>query len=389
MASQRPAAGAGRPASRSGPGTAPPAARSAAASPAAPAPARLPAVRSLRPLGRRRKDGGGGTAARPPPPRLPELRQVPRAAAAADRDLRDVLELARDEELEELYGILFVQPSPLSPVLKSAASAGRQGAARFHAAPRAEQERVLAERFLFLAAGSVATLRGERPSYRGALEALASRLQLDRPGLRPLLTCEVEMEVFCKLLETFRDASPPPGGREGLELGDGMAVGPLNRVDAPLRFGGDGLARSALKGAAAAAVHLAAAAVHGGAAGAVTGRSAALLGQKLRLGVVAEVVSRESVKRVALSTSVEAAALGAGVLRGACSALGSVMLVHFLADICLQSVGTDHARVARAVFTLAQIRLVRTAGLAAAGDGAEQRFLPVTVGQGPRGTTQV
>lgn len=299
----------------------------------------------------------------------------------------EVLELATAEELEELYGILFVQPSPLSPVLKSAASAGRQGAARFHAAPRAEQERVLAERFLYLAAGSVATLRGDRPSYRGALEALAARLQLDRPSLRPLLTCEVEMEVFCKLLETFRDASPPPGGREGLELGDGMAVGPLNRVDAPLRFGGEGLARSALKGAAAAAVHLAAGAVYGRAAGAATGRSAALLGQKLRLGVVAEVVSRESVKRVALSTSVEAAALGAGVLRGACSALGSVMLVHFLADVILQSVGVDYARVARAVFTLAQIRLVRTAGLAAAGDGAEQHFLPVTVGQEPRGTT--
>ena len=44
-----------------------------------------------------------------------------------------------------------------------------------------------------------------------------------------------------------------------------------------------------------------------------------------------------------------------GTVRGALGLLGPVMWAWFATDLALKSVGTDHGRIARAVFAIAQV----------------------------------
>ena len=61
-------------------------------------------------------------------------------------------------------------------------------------------------------------------------------------------------------------------------------------------------------------------------------------------------------------TGLTTAAVRYSTVRGALSTLGPVMWAFFGAELALAAIGTDYGRVARAVFALAQIRLVRTHG---------------------------
>ena len=64
----------------------------------------------------------------------------------------------------------------------------------------------------------------------------------------------------------------------------------------------------------------------------------------------------------AAQTGLTAAAARYSAVRGALSTLGPVMWAFFGVELALAAIGTDYGRIARAVFALAQVRLVRTHG---------------------------
>lgn len=49
-------------------------------------------------------------------------------------------------------------------------------------------------------------------------------------------------------------------------------------------------------------------------------------------------------------------------VRGALSFLGPAMWGWLAVDLTMKAIGTDYARIVRAVYVLAQVRLLRTAG---------------------------
>jgi len=160
-----------------------------------------------------------------------------------------------------------------------------------------------------------------------------------------LLTSELELDVFCHLVEVFHTEA----AADAAALGDGMAASERGLRDAmlPLRLGWRGLLPTALAGVTALAATPAAlrhgSSTAGGAALEVLLREAGGGGRELLLGTL---------------RGPGTAAAGRGALRGAAPALWA----FFAADILLKSCGTDHARLARAVFALAQVRLLRTGG---------------------------
>ena len=64
----------------------------------------------------------------------------------------------------------------------------------------------------------------------------------------------------------------------------------------------------------------------------------------------------------AASQSMTRAAARYSAVRGALGMLGPLMWTYFGADLALKALGTDYGRLARAIFALCQIRLLRTHG---------------------------
>ncbi|CAN0904040.1 hypothetical protein LINGRAHAP2_LOCUS22857 [Linum grandiflorum] len=276
---------------------------------------------------------------------------------AYDLELRSVLDLATDSELRELDDILF-GPSYFSPLLKSVAK-------------RAEVDYVMIEqdldqrddfiaalesRFLFLAADARSTLRGWRPSYRDVL--LAVRKKLSISCSTKLSTEDLEAEVFLHLVNDFSseesgtfpglwESSKPIDGQGSLELG--LSTWKLQGLGA-LKEVVEELQPIILK---------------------LAGK---LMGKVVR-GAANYQIKKEIVKKggqlAAMNLEARAALIAAkqGLagaaskymgLRSAMSLLGPIMWGTLLADVVIQMLGTDYARVLRAVYAFAQIRLTRT-----------------------------
>ena len=64
----------------------------------------------------------------------------------------------------------------------------------------------------------------------------------------------------------------------------------------------------------------------------------------------------------AAQAGLTSAATRYGTVSGALSMLGPVMWGWLAADLALQSIGTDFQRITKAIYALAQIRLLRTRG---------------------------
>lgn len=137
-----------------------------------------------------------------------------------------------------------------------------------------------------------------------------------------------------------------------LRLGGSELLAPAARltgavtVTAVLRRGAAALGRQVLSQHA----RCQAAAAASSAAAAAGGR-AALLAQ-LQRGAALNAAQR----------GLAAASLRYGALQGALSLLGPAMWAWLAADLVHAAVGTDYARVVRAVYILAQVRLVTTHG---------------------------
>ncbi|KAG1666893.1 hypothetical protein FOA52_013527 [Chlamydomonas sp. UWO 241] len=234
---------------------------------------------------------------------------------------------------------------------------------------------------------SACLLAGTRPCYRSALLALRDHLEVPCP--EHLCTSDLESEVFLHLADNCLEYVQ---GDEGLDadaaassafaaaVGDGMGSEQrrrtgssgishiLERAVAPLVFGAKDLRATALK--------------LGGALGATAAGRAAVgrLGAQLvtshvrdqaavHLATGAARTAAEALGRRAAGTALNVAgralagsAARFSVLRGALGLLGPLMWGALVFDLGMKSIGTDHARVARAVFILAQVRLARTHG---------------------------
>lgn len=255
----------------------------------------------------------------------PALDSVPsKKQGASNPELRAVLELATDSELFELERILF-GPSYFSPLLKSVTNGVELD--RFMIEVDFEEREqfidVLESRFLYLAADARSTLRGWRPSYRNVL--LDVRKELNIPCSRKLPTEDLELEIFIHMIyECSRDQD----------------------TGAAVRVGAVELCSMLLKG-----------------------------GQLISLLKIFELVStklsgkmlleaaKHKIKSKVLEKEFAGAASRALGFRGLASLFGPILWGTFLADVVIQMLGTDYVRVLQAIYTFAQIRILRRHGL--------------------------
>ncbi|XP_008789228.1 uncharacterized protein LOC103706782 [Phoenix dactylifera] len=302
----------------------------------------------------------------------------PQAAISArreevfDPELRSVLELATDDELYELENILF-GPSYFSPLLKSITNR-RDADCVMDGEAIEEREDFIAHlesRFLYLAADARSTLRGWRPSYRNVL--LGLRRKLGIPCSKKLSTEDLEVEIFLHMLNEYSSNEMGPisfpwdgtrlsNGHGSLEVG--LSQWKVHTFSA-LRFGAKQLQQVFLKGGGM----LTATKIYEMAAQRLSGK---MLLEAANYEIKHEII-KQGGQLAAVSLESRAAALAArqGLARAATRylglksfmmLLGPLMWGTFLADIVIQMLGTDYARILRAIYAFAQIRLTRTHG---------------------------
>ncbi|XP_027341698.1 uncharacterized protein LOC113854719 isoform X1 [Abrus precatorius] len=293
------------------------------------------------------------------------------SSSESDPELRSVLELATDSELYEIETILF-GPSYLSPLLKSIPfkntstlddldrsmiGVDLQLRQRFIAA--------LESRFFFLAADARSTLRGWRPSYRNVLLQLRKKLNI--PCSTRLSTHDLELEIFLNLLHY--DSPEELGHYPGLldvssaSEGQGSLQHGLSQWKVQSKSGMEDFRSIILKGGGVFTL----------------AKIYQLLARKLSGKVLVEAanyqVKKELLKKggqlAMINLESRAALLAAkqGFLgaasrflgfRSMITLLGPVLWGTFLADLVIQMLGTDYARILRTVYALAQIRVIRT-----------------------------
>ncbi|XP_031280074.1 uncharacterized protein LOC116138507 isoform X3 [Pistacia vera] len=274
-----------------------------------------------------------------------------------DPELRLVLELATDSELYELERILF-GPSYFSPLLKSLTN----GADVDHVMIEEDLEEregfiaALESRFLFLAADARSTLRGWRPSYRNVL--LAVRKKLNIPCSSKLSTEDLEVEIFLHLLQEY--ASEESGVFPGL-WENSKAIDIQNTLELGLsQWKVQGLAFMKVGAAELKSMIL---------------KLARRLSGKVFLEAANYQIKKEVLKKggqlAAINLESRAALLAAKQgfagaatkylgFRSMMAFLGPIMWGTLLADVVIQMLGTDYARVLRAIYAFAQIRITRT-----------------------------
>ncbi|KAJ0987303.1 hypothetical protein J5N97_005659 [Dioscorea zingiberensis] len=302
----------------------------------------------------------------------------PRVAIAAvneetyDPELRSVLELATDEELFELENILY-GPSYFSPLLKSITSRPDIDYLNGEEDIEGRDDFIahLEARFLFLAADARSTLRGWRPSYRNVL--LGVRRKLGIPCPSKLSTQDLEVEIFLHLLQEY--SSQETGSTSfswedvGFSDSDGSLETGLSRWKvhalASLKVGAKELRQIILKGGGM----LALSKIYQLLANKLSGKmlleaaNCEIKHEIIRRGGQLAAINLES--RAALLTARQGLARAASRylgLRSMMMLVGPVLWGTFVADIVIQNLGTDYARILRAIYAFAQIRLTRTYG---------------------------
>lgn len=285
-------------------------------------------------------------------------------AGALDPELRSVLELATDTELYELERILF-GPSYFSPLLKSIPK--RSHADKFMIGEDLQERddfiEALESRFLFLAADARSTLRGWRPTYRNVL--LSVREKLNIRCSRKLSTEDLEAEIFLHLLQEYSshetETSPKThSNQNSLEFGlDQWKV----QAIAAIKVGATEINEIFVKGGGV----LTLVSMYRLLARKLTGKvfletaNYQIKKEILKKGGQLAAANLESrVAFLAAKQGVAGAAARYLGFRSMMSLVGPMLWGTFLADIVIQMLGTDYARLLRAIYAIAQIRIIRT-----------------------------
>lgn len=281
-----------------------------------------------------------------------------RSESTEERDvdeLRAVLNLATEDELEILTEILFRrQFNPLDYVCAP------------HPLDVRSQTRdgwldALEERFRFLAADGVTVLRGKtrQVSYRQVLIQICRYLNI--PYSQTYSTSDLEEEIFLSLLNRAWQKLPP----SEQQVLNGNLQQVVSQTDIakhlPPSFQTDP-ASLILKGSGVLAINsllrpwllqqLA--------------RQFALYTARYQVAQQAARAGVTIANQMALQTASRGMALSAaryGAVRSVFTFLGPALWAWFFADLGWRAIATNYARVIPVVFTLAQIRLLRASDL--------------------------
>lgn len=271
-------------------------------------------------------------------------------------ELRAALELATEEELQQLTAILFCRRfNPLDYV-------HTLDPIEVQSLSRAAWLDTIEQRFRFLAADGLTVLRGrtQQVTYRQALIQVCRYLKI--PYSHKLSTTDIEAEIFLNLLKR---ASKQLSASEQNDLQQRIVRSlsdtksqplPLSVQRDPLGWllkGGSALAVSSIvqpmvlqQIARQFAIHFATyqmakqAAVSGGAA------------------VATKIQGYVLVKSAQQGMALSAARYSA--VRGVFAFLGPMLWTWFFADLGWRAISTNYARIIPTIFALAQIRLTRS-----------------------------
>lgn len=291
--------------------------------------------------------------------------------SSLDKDIQQVLEIATDGELKEIFNVLHSK-SLFSPIVKSAVTGHAEGGLPHD---REDQIRVIERRFRFLAANAGDTLRGRLPTYRETLLEIRKQLHVDCS--LTLSTIDLETEIFLHLLEKHPDCveaiteESANSAAAIANIGDGMApteykklkgFGRFIKALSPLKLG----SKEVLPTAAKVLTTVAATKI---------GTS---LVQQFALQFMRNRVQYEAAVRVATATGgtsfrqasaimiaqrgIATAATKYAMTRGLLVALGPALWAATAIDCARMAVGSDYARISQAIFLFSQIRLIKLGG---------------------------
>lgn len=272
-------------------------------------------------------------------------------------ELRTALEIATDEELQDLTAILFSRKfNPLDYV-------NTPEPIEIQSQNRKAWLDSLEERFRFLAADGMTVLRGKtkRVTYREAIVQVCKHLKI--PYSKELTTVDLEAEVFLHLLGKVWNKLPKTEKNQiTLRVQHHLAQSelkeplPLTLQRDPLGLifkGGSALALTSVVQpfllkciARQFAVHFATYQV---------ARQAAIKGSAVAVGQFQNYVSLQMARR-----GMAQSAARYGAVRSTLTFLGPVMWCWFFADLGWRAIATNYGRIIPTIFALAQIRLTRT-----------------------------
>ena len=271
-------------------------------------------------------------------------------------ELRAALELATQEELQQLTQILFRRKfNPLDYV-------NTPEPLEIQSQDRQAWLDTLEQRFRYLAADGITVLRGntEKVTYRQTLIRVCRYLKI--PYSNALTTTDLEAEVFLNLLgRTWKRLPPSQKQKLTVRVKRSLANSELAQP-LPLALQQDPFALL----------------VKGGSAFAISSIIQPMLlrqiAQQFALHFASYQVAREALlqsgaaaaiqfqNQLALQTAQRGMTTSAaryGAVQGAFTFLGPLLWTWFLADLGWRAISTNYSRIIPAVFALAQIRLTR------------------------------
>jgi len=271
-------------------------------------------------------------------------------------ELRAVLELATEEELQDLTAILFSRKfNPLDYVHTPEPIA-------VQSQDRQAWLNAIENRFRFLAADGITVLRGrtDQVTYRQALIQVCKYLKI--PYYEDLATVDLEAEVFLHLLGKVWKKLPKQEQQKittkiqrQLLTSEVQKQLPLSLQKDPLGLifkGGSALAVTSViqpyvlqQIARQFAIHLATYQV---------AKEAAITGTQVASKQFQSYVTAQMARR---GMTVSAARYSA--VRTVFAVVGPMMWAWFFADLGWRAIATNYGRIIPTIFTLAQIRLTR------------------------------
>jgi uncharacterized protein YaaW (UPF0174 family) len=258
-------------------------------------------------------------------------------------ELRVVLELATEDELQDLTEILFRRKfNPLDYL---------QGLDPVQV-PKRNREQwldIIEDRFRFLAADGFTVLRGDSKAvtYRQVLVRVCRHLKLK---FSPVLsTTDLEAEIFLHLMErTWKNI--PAGERQDLVQRIGEALQQSTSEPLPLTCNAEPL-RLMVEGGSA----LAMSSVVRPMVLRQVARQFALYFSTYPMANLSSTLVVQAARQGVAST-----ALRYATTRSVFAALSSALWVGFAVDLGWRAIATNYGRIIPIIFTLAQIRLTRS-----------------------------
>ncbi len=270
-------------------------------------------------------------------------------------ELRAALELATEEELQQLTEILFRRKFNPLDYVQTPEPIDIQSRDREAWLDAIEQ------RFRYLAADGMTVLRGrtQQVSYRQALIQVCRYLKI--PYSRKLTTTDLEAEVFLNLLgKAWKHL--PAQDQQALMLRIQRSLAKSQSQPLPLAVQRDPLAML-IKGSSALAV-----------SSILQPMLLQQIARQFALHFASYQVSKQALiqtsaavatqfqSQLALQTARQGMAVNAaryGAVRGVFACVGPVLWTWFLADLGWRAISTNYGRIIPTVFALAQIRLTR------------------------------